>query len=237
MKPHVGLNADYEADGHAYHKLYVDYTRSVEAVGGVPIILPAFHDDEDILSVLATLDALVLTGGSDIDPELYGEKAHPATKKNAAERQWSDLRLAELAMVMEIPILGICLGCQLINVALGGTLIQDIGSENPEALEHSPPADGVRITHTVRIKDGSRLHSIVKADAIEANSTHHQAVKQLGRTLAATARAEDDVIEAVEIPNAWVLGVQWHPERMTDVVEHRALFEALVAAGAQSKPV
>ena len=232
MKPHIGLNADYKGGAKPYHKLYVDYTKAVEIAGGVPVIIPALEDDEDILTVMATLDGLVLTGGEDIDPAVYGEEAHPSVTRTPPQRQFSDLRLVELALVMEVPILGICMGCQLLNVALGGTLVQDIPSANPAAVPHEPPEGHAPVRHKVHVEEGSRLHKIVKATTIEADSSHHQAVKELGRGLVVTARAEDETIEAIELPNAWALGVQWHPERLTDEAQHRALFEALVAAGA-----
>jgi putative glutamine amidotransferase len=136
----------------------------------------------------------------------------------------------ELAFVMEIPILGICMGCQLINVALGGTLVQDIPSQHPAAIQHSPGGDGGKVMHCVEIAEQSRLHTIVKADSIMVESSHHQAVRDLGKGLVVTARAQDDTIEAVEQPGAWILGVQWHPERLVDMPEHKALFAALVAA-------
>jgi len=230
MKPHIGLNADYVPGAKAFHKLYADYTRAVQAGGGVPVVIPALEEDEDILSILATIDGLVLTGGEDLDPASYRERPHPSVALAAPERQRSDMRLVELALVMEIPILGICMGCQLVNVVLGGTLIQDISSQHPSAIEHSSGGGAATVMHLVEIAEQTRLHSIVKAGVIMADSTHHQAVKDLGKGLVVTARAEDDTIEAVELPGAWILGVQWHPERLIDRPEHRALFEALVAA-------
>jgi len=232
MKPHIGLNADYKAGEKAFHKLYVDYTKAVEAAGGVPVVISALSDDEDILSILATLDGLVLTGGDDIDPQVYGQAAHPSTSPISPERQHSDLRLIELAMVMEVPILGICMGCQLINVALGGTLLQDIPSQAPSQVPHGPSVYNAKTMHRVNVVDGTRLRTIVKAETILTDSSHHQAVAELGRGLVVSARAEDETIEAIELPGPWVLGVQWHPERTAGTPEHLALFEALVAVGA-----
>jgi putative glutamine amidotransferase len=231
MKPHIGLNADYATGAKPYHKLYVDYTRAVRLAGGIPVILPPLEEDEEILSILATLDGLVLTGGEDIDPKAYGQEPHPSVTVTPPERQYSDLRLVELAMVMEVPMLGICMGCQLINVALGGTLLQDIPTQHPNAIPHGPGKDAAKVLHPVKVAAGSRLHKIVGAETITTDSTHHQAVALMGKGLIISARAEDDTIEGIELASMWVVGVQWHPERLTERKEHLALFEALVAAG------
>jgi putative glutamine amidotransferase len=230
MKPHIGLNADYEPGAKPYHKLYANYTRAVQLGGGIPVIIPPLEDDEEILSILATLDGLVLTGGDDIDPKVYGQEPHPSVSAAAPERTFSDLRLVELALVMEVPILGICMGAQLINVALGGTLVQDIPTQHPNAIQHGPSADVAKVRHVVSIIDGTRLAQILGMQSVNADSTHHQAVGHLGRGLVVSAHAEDETIEAIELPGTWLLGVQWHPERLTDEKEHLALFEALVLA-------
>lgn len=230
MKPHIGLNADYVDAARPYHKLYAQYTDAVAAAGGVPVVIPNLSDDEDILSMLSALDGLVLTGGMDLHPSSYGHEPHPKTTTLATRRQSADARLVELALVMEIPVLGICLGCQLLNVALGGTLIQDIPSETTSAVKHNPATDGDKAIHRVRVEQGSRLFTIVGSPFIDVDSSHHQAIKSVGRNLAVAAWGDDEIIEAVEIPGRWVVGVQWHPERQIDSAPHKALFEALVAA-------
>lgn len=232
MKPHIGINADYEDGAKPYHKLYTDYTGAVVSAGGIPVILPDLHEDEDILSVLSSLDGLLLTGGRDVDPLLYGAHPHDATRVLSEERLLSDQRLVELALVMEMPLLGICLGCQQLNVALGGTLIQDVPSETGSSVPHAvagKPGEGVM--HTVRVIEGTRLHSILRTVELEVSSSHHQAIGELGKGLVVSAVSPgDDVIEALEVPDKWVVAVQWHPERQTAQKEHLALFEALVAA-------
>lgn len=230
MKPHIGLDADFKDDKRSYHKLYAQYTDAVLAAGGVPVIVPSLEDDEDVLSLLSALDGLVLTGGPDLDPKCYNEEPHASVVPLAARRQQSCRRLVDLALVMEIPVFGICLGCQLVNVALGGALIQDVPSQVDGAIAHNPSADDQKVLHPVRIEHGSRLHSIIKADSIGVDSSHHQAIGRLGRGLVVSARSDDGIIEAVEIPDKWVLAVQWHPERTIDRPEHLALFQALVAA-------
>jgi putative glutamine amidotransferase len=230
MKPHIGLDADFVDARRSYHKLYAEYTDAVSAAGGVPVVIPNLTDEEDILSMLSALDGLVLTGGYDLNPQSYHQEPHPSTEVMTVRRQKADARLAELALVMEIPILGICLGCQLINVALGGTLIQDIPSETTSTVKHAPDNDDDKAIHKVRVEQGSRLFSIAKEPFIDVDSSHHQAIKSLGRNLVVSAWGDDDVIEAIEIPGRWVLGVQWHPERSIDSSPHKALFEALVAA-------
>jgi len=230
MKPHIGLNADFVSGKKPYNKLYLNYSRSVEAGGGVPVIIPNLTDDEDLLSMLSSLDALILTGGYDLDPALYHEKPHPATETLAPERQRADVKLAELALVMEMPVLGICLGCQLLNVVLGGTLIQDIKSETASEIAHTPETDDGKALHSVHVGPGTKLLGIVKSSVLEVDSSHHQAIKSLGRNLTVSARSEDEIVEAIELPGKWVLGVQWHPERQIDSPPHKALFQALVAA-------
>jgi gamma-glutamyl-gamma-aminobutyrate hydrolase PuuD len=229
MKPHIGLDADFKDDARPHHKLYAQYTDAVLAAGGVPVIVPSLEDDEDVLSILSALDGLVLTGGPDLDPASYNEEPHASVVPLAARRQRATGRLVELALVMEIPVLGICLGCQVVNVALGGTLIQDVPSQVAGAIAHNP-ADDAKVLHAVTVEPGSRLHSIVRAETIEVDSSHHQAIGRLGRNLVVSARSADGIIEAVEIPAKWVLAVQWHPERTIDRPEHLALFRALVAA-------
>jgi putative glutamine amidotransferase len=183
------------------------------------------------------VDGILFSGGRDLPPSFYREaEIHDKTETLAPERATAEIALAAAAIESGLPVLGICMGCQLINVALGGSLFQDIPSEIGTAINHGRDDAGDKPVHTVRLEAGSRLHAIAGLGEMPVNSTHHQAVKALGRGLTAVARADDGVVEAVELPGRWVLGVQWHPERLRDTGKHMALFRALTAAALSRGP-
>lgn len=228
QKPIIGLNADFVPDARRpYHKLYLVYTRAIELAGGIPVVIPVGIGADDLRSTLDRLDGLVLTGGRDIDPALYGEARHETVNTSEAERQEADMCLARAALAHGLPIVGICLGCQLINVALGGSLVQDINTQTASRMAHGPSGDAPCL-HPVKVVSGSLLHSIVRSDSVEVDSSHHQAVKRLGGGVVVTASAEDGTVEAIEVPGSWVVALQWHPERQTDSPEQMAIFVALV---------
>ncbi|MHC4713151.1 MAG: gamma-glutamyl-gamma-aminobutyrate hydrolase family protein [Planctomycetota bacterium] len=225
----IGLNADFDKGGdRPFHKLFAEYTAAARAAGGLPILLPTFACKDEAVFALEGLDALILTGGRDVDPASYGRGKHPKTIIVPAERARSDILLARAALQRRRPLLGICMGCQLLNVAAGGTLIQDIPSRLPDALDHSRHDEGAGVVHGVDVTGGTRLHSIVGTLNLDVNSTHHQGIDRVGEGLVVSARSGDGVIEAVEAPDRWIIGVQWHPERLIARGEHLALFEALV---------
>ncbi|MGC8875347.1 MAG: gamma-glutamyl-gamma-aminobutyrate hydrolase family protein, partial [Chloroflexia bacterium] len=170
---------------------------------------------------------VLLTGGYDLPPEWYGQELHPRTKLADPQRLEGSRRLAEQAVNRGLPVLGICMGCQLLNVILGGDLIQDIPDLVGTAVPHSP----FGTFHRVRLDPGSRLFGILEAEDLEVNSSHHQAVGRPGSGLRPVAWAPDGVIEALESEDErFLLAVQWHPERMLDRPEQRALFQAFVDA-------
>lgn len=213
------------------------YAQAVVDAGGVPVWLEpaqvlAARGPEEILN---DLDGLLLSGGADIDPRYYGEVVRPeAGVKIDAQRDAAELLLTRAALVSDIPILGICRGIQVLNVAAGGSLHQDLGALPIDAAVHEQPASKKvwEAAHSVTVTKGSLLASLLGGGQVEVNSFHHQAVKALAPDFAVTAHAPDGVIEAVEHRSRpFVLGVQWHPERM---VSHsgimRKLFEALMDA-------
>jgi len=203
------------------------YTQAVARAGGVPLVIPPTDDRAALAAALARLDGLVLIGGLDIAPRLYGQKRHPRTRPADRRRQAGDRLLVELALAGDIPLLGICMGCQWINVAAGGDLIQDIPSQVGTAVRHAPR----ETFHPARVAPGSRLAAVLGRTELEVNSSHHQAIGRLAPGLRATAWAPDGVVEAAEgAGERFLLAVQWHPERLSDRPEHRALFEALVRA-------
>ncbi|HEX4107025.1 MAG TPA: gamma-glutamyl-gamma-aminobutyrate hydrolase family protein [Solirubrobacteraceae bacterium] len=201
------------------------YPSSVLAAGGVPVILPPVDADAD--AVLAHLDGLLLTGGPDVHPSAYGQEPDPALGPTHAELDRIEFALARRADELNMPVLAVCRGAQVLNVVRGGTLVQDLP-------DHRQPSAGTRTTHEVRIAPGSRLHELMAVDRAAVNSFHHQAVLELGRGLTAVAWAPDGIIEGVEATDRDLLvGVQWHAESLGAHPEHMRLFKALVAAAAR----
>lgn len=203
--------------------LGVRYADAVVAAGGAPVLLPPVPSTA--LDTLHVLDALVLAGGADLDPGRYGATLDPATGPPRPDRDASELLLARLCVDRAIPLLAICRGMQVLNVTLGGDLVQHL-PDRPGSAPHRG-GDAVFHARTVRVAPDTRLHSIVGQE-LDVHCYHHQAVRRLGEGLRATAWSEDGVVEAVEpaAPSGFVLGVQAHPEESDD----RRLFAALVAA-------
>jgi len=207
------------------------YVQAVARAGGMPLVVPATTDRAALAAALDRLDGLVLVGGLDIPPRLYGQRRHPRTRLANRQRLASDQLLVELALAHDLPVLGICMGCQWINVMAGGDLIQDIPSVVGTAVRHAPR----ETFHPARVEPGSRLAAILGRTELEVNSSHHQALGRSGQGLRAVAWAPDGIVEAVEGGGErFLLAVQWHPERLADRPEHLAIFQALVrAAGRQ----
>jgi putative glutamine amidotransferase len=205
-----------------------EYVAAVEEVGGIAVTLPA--QPKAVPELIAALDALILTGGGDIDPVHYGQPLHPATRSIDPDRDRFELDLTRMAVERRLPVLGICRGIQVLNVALGGTLIQDVPDQVPAALVHQTPEDAPIATHHVRLQANSRLAALIHSTGLLTNSDHHQAIQLLASTLRAVGWSQDGVVEAVESTDqAFVVGVQWHPELLfRDAAPHRRLFAGLV---------
>lgn len=230
-KPLIGINCDFDAEAQRAW-IHPHYYKSIQEAGGVAVLIPPQRDHSEISGILAALDGVLFTGGNDICPSLYGEEKHAETNVMAEERLNFDIAFAQEVLRRGMPCMGICLGCQLIHVAAGGRLIQDIPSEVPNALQHR------NAFHIIRLASGSRIAQILGSDEVEVNSYHHQAVPEPTNDFVATAWAPDNVIECIESKGSiFQLGVQWHPERITDRPEQRALFRAFVEACAESKQV
>jgi putative glutamine amidotransferase len=208
------------------------YVKALVAAGGVPLILSPLMGASLAASALEGCDGLLLTGGEDVDPSWYGADPSPLLDPPSQDRDLFELALFAVARQRGLPILGICRGIQLINVALGGTLYQDLPTERPGAVDHSPSGSRGARTHPIRIEPGTRTAIALEQTQLVVNSVHHQAIKDLAAALVATGWSSDGSIEAAEsIPGAsWILAVQWHPEEM--VGDRRApehgLFLALV---------
>jgi putative glutamine amidotransferase len=214
------------------------YIAAVEAAGGIPVILPIVRNPALCAALLKSLDGLLLTGsGPDIDPRRYGERQRFTFKVMSPERTRSEYALVIQARKRDLPVLGICGGMQLMTVALGGTLIQDIDKQLQDSLQHRMTGPATGICHGVRIARGSRLREILGREAVQVNSSHHQAVKTVPRTLKVSASSPDGVIEAVEDPSRrFFLGVQWHPEYLyRRYPAHAAIFGALITAARHSR--
>jgi putative glutamine amidotransferase len=199
--------------GHFMDYTFSDYSQAILHAGGAPVIVPAAQDRKSLARILSSLQGLILSGGPDVHPRRYGEEPLAGLGEVDEALDHMELMAAELAIEKNLPLLGICRGIQVLNIALGGTLYQDIASQVPESICHTPKTDKAVNTHTVRIEAGSRLHQIIGKREIWVNGKHHQAVKDSAPGLVVTARARDGVIEAVEHPGKrYVIGVQWHPE-------------------------
>lgn len=233
--PRIGVSGVVRQwDGNERTGVNAAYVRSVLAAGGVPVILSPVLGPSYAARAMDGVDGLVLSGGEDIHPALYGAEPSPHAYPPSRERDLFELALFAAARHRELPVLGICRGIQLVNVAMGGTLVQDLPTERPSDIPHDPGAARDARTHAVRLQEGSRAAQALGATELRVNSFHHQAVDRLAPGLIATGWSEDGVIEAAEAPGdaPWLLTVQWHPEEMHAEVKapERGLFRALVHA-------
>ncbi len=232
--PLIGVTTSVTID-KSPERAYVNasYLRAVEGAGGIPVLLPPYLSEQARRALWERLDGVLLTGGGDIDPARFNEPAHPTVADVSTLRDALEIDVVERALGDGIPLLAICRGLQVLNVALGGTLYQDLPADSPSHVVHSQKEPRDQATHAVKVMgEGTRLASIVGVPEIEVNSFHHQAIKRLAGGLKDVAWAPDGIIEAVEMEgDQFVLAVQWHPE---DLVEHdpaaRGLFAALTAA-------
>jgi putative glutamine amidotransferase len=213
-----------------------DYVEGVTEAGGVPVVLPPVVEPRAAAALLDGMDGLLLSGGSDLDPGYYGEEPVPELGVTIPERDAFEMNLLKHALRRKIPIFGICRGMQILNVALGGTLYQDLPSQMDHMvlLGHRQETPKWEPTHEVEVDGGSKVAGIMGTDELKVNSYHHQAIKDLASDLVAVACSPDGVIEAVEssdLSKRWIIGVQWHAEAMRDAgPEHQKLFEAHVLA-------
>lgn len=214
------------------------YTNALASAGLVPLVLPPV-DPATAIAALPAVRGLVLTGGEDLDAATFRQAPHPASGTPHAARDAYELALAREAQARRIPTLAICRGTQVMNVALGGTLIQDIPSLRPSDVDHDQSARRTERVHRTDVARASRLAGVIGATRIATNSSHHQAVDEVAQGLCVSARAEDGIIEALEPNDArwWMLAVQWHPEELTATAEDwdRRLFAAFADAVAHAE--
>jgi putative glutamine amidotransferase len=211
-----------------------DYLESIRRVGGEPIEIGAAT--EDAFGILGRADGLLLTGGGDVDPALYGEAPHPTFEPAEAGRDEFEIALVRAALTANLPCLAICRGMQVLNVALGGSLIQDIPDQVPGAVNHSVREPRYAIAHEVWVATKSLTFELLRehiedGEVCQVNSRHHQAVKRTAEGFEVTATAPDGVIEAMERPGSgFCVAVQWHPENFWRTGEFRSLFEGFLRA-------
>ncbi|NSW93021.1 MAG: gamma-glutamyl-gamma-aminobutyrate hydrolase family protein [Firmicutes bacterium] len=218
MKAIIGLTTFLGGKSRSFFSSVNDsYIYSVSAGGGVPVNIPISHNEEDYDSYIEILDGILFTGGDDIVPIYYGENPLKEVDSICSVRDEHEFKLFKKAYERKMPMLGICRGAQLLNVALGGNLYQDINQQIPDSLGHYPTesADD-ELYHSVKIKKESKLGNIFGEEKMYVNSFHHQSVKKLGTNLIITALSEDGIIEGIEsIEDRFLIGVQWHPECLT----------------------
>ena len=245
MKPVIGVTPDFNAGDRKdmggrepTYFLRARYLRAIEDLGGIPLILPLAEESSLRRHLMKKLDGLLLTGsGPDLPPKSYGERQRYRYAVMSRKRSSFELEMASVAADSGLPVLGICGGMQVLNVALGGTLIQDIPSQLSSALRHQQTTPTTRLSHSVQVTPKSLLRRIVRKPRIRVNSSHHQSIKEVAPTLVVSALAPDGVIEAVESRrHPFLLGVQWHPEFLYDHDSMaRRIFSAFLKASRSRK--
>ncbi|MBI3803677.1 MAG: gamma-glutamyl-gamma-aminobutyrate hydrolase family protein [Nitrospirae bacterium] len=240
MRPVIGITSDYNGGDRpefggkiATCFLRDRYVQAIESTGGIPLLLPPLEAPlKSAQAILDRIDGLLLTGsGPDIDPAAYGERRRFPFKTVHPKRFSLERALIRHALRREMPILGICGGMQMLNVAAGGSLYQEIREEIPKAIQHQR---GGKPAHLISIQKGSLLSKIIKRDQLRVNSAHHQGVNRVARGYIANAESPDGVIEGIEAVNhPFVLGVQWHPEFLNAEDRSRSLFKSFLKMATQ----
>lgn len=233
MRPIIGLTHSLQGNEDSVYTP-TSYPNAIIEAGGTPIFLPVTSDPELLSQYLDMVDGILFTGGDDIDPQFFGENQIWGCGEVIPKRDECEIRLCRMALERKTPVLGICRGIQLLNVALGGTLYQDLASQKKDSIRHQQQQRSRYGSHPVALSNGSRLAGIYGRNSVMVNSHHHQAVKDAAEALAVTALSPDGVIEGIEMPgHPFFVGVQWHPERQVqnpEDTEHIKLFRAFVDA-------
>jgi putative glutamine amidotransferase len=233
--PLIGITSSLTEDesGSPVSQIGQAYINAVQNAGGVPIIIPVGLNPAPLTDLLPRLDGLLLSGGGDIDPKRFNGQPNPKVSGVSPERDRIEFTLLEKALAAGKPLLAICRGIQVLNVAFGGDLYTHIQDQLEPALKHDwyPKFPRNKLAHTVSLKCGSKLHEIFGDDEIQVNSLHHQGISKVGKGLEATAFAPDGLVEGLEVQSAhFALGVQWHPECLPDDAGMQSLFRALIDA-------
>lgn len=233
-RPVIGVSCGrYPLSGHGGYGQGISepYIEALRKYGAIPLLIPGNLSQEEVRSLMSRLDAVLLTGGADVEPSVYGEERQPYCGDSDRRRDECEISIARAAVESDVPLLAICRGIQVLNVALGGNLYQDVVNEYDGRISHRA-GRGVKLAHRVRVQPESLLCRCLNEQQLEVNSRHHQAVKRIAPSLQAVAWAEDELVEAVESPSKrFIIGVQWHPEDLIGEVEHAvALFRCFVEA-------
>ena len=238
MKPIIGVIPLVDIERNSFWML-PGYMNGIIAVGGMPIMLPLTSDPKDIADLLSQIQGIVFSGGHDVDPAFFGEPVLNDTVKTCVSRDEMELEVLRQALDLDMPILGICRGIQLMNVGLGGSLYQDLPTQHPSDVCHRQEPPYYQPVHAVAVDPESSLGRLIQKDHLQVNSMHHQAIKDLAADFSVMAVSEDGLIEAAEIKGkrfAWA--VQWHPEHLYPVdPDHRAVLEAFVQAAKEYQTV
>jgi putative glutamine amidotransferase len=229
-KPLIGIGSDVQSTPGKRERafVYTTYVDSLRRAGAIPVLIPP--QPENARDLVDELDGILLAGGEDCDPAAYGEERHPTVEPMDPRRQSNDLSLAKMARERGIPTLGICLGLQMMNVAAGGSLVQDIDSQMETDIQHDSTPEN-RVRHDVVVEKGTKLASILGERELNVNSSHHQAINKVPDELKITAHATDGIVEGLEDPrHPFYVGVQWHPEDMKGEDSASSIFGAFVEA-------
>lgn len=234
MKPRIGmLIRRKSADNHFV--IGLNDVNAIKNAGGLPVLVPVADDRDDLQAYIDSIDALYVPGGPDINTLLFGEEPIAGMGFSRRSDDLFEMEAVRMAYAAKKPVLGICRGIQVINVALGGTIYQDIPSQVPNALRHRQPDPGCEMTHTVKIEKGSILYQLAAGETAEVNTFHHESIKDAAKCLKVTATAPDGIIEAVESEDGLVFGTQWHPELLQAAGGvHKAVFSRFVEAAARA---
>ena len=237
-KPVIGITVSRKPDKVEGFLDFVPsaYPTAVRIAGGIPLLIPNDFPLDELPGLVNDLAGVLLSGGGDVHPSRYQQELHSKTHHTSSERDALEIHLAQLAVQSDLPLLGICRGHQLLNIALGGNLYQHLPDERPSNINHSTPDSIAKdhIAHQVKIAEESALHHILEVDTLDVNSRHHQAVSTPAPNLKVTAYASDGLIEACELAgHRFCIGVQWHPENLQMMSEHKKVFTSFIAAASQ----
>ncbi|HLR80136.1 MAG TPA: gamma-glutamyl-gamma-aminobutyrate hydrolase family protein [Bacillota bacterium] len=238
MKPVIGITSSMEVD-ETYYMTAIDNVKAVEKAGGLSLILPYWQEDRDIGRMVKMLDGLYMTGGYDINPTLFGEEPHRQLGTIIPSRDAFEIELVKQMLKENKPILAVCRGCQVLNIAAGGDMYQDIYAQNEqELLQHTQRAPKGHGSHFVDVLKGSLLSQLTGVEKLLVNSRHHQANRNVVEPLKVSGKATDGIIEAIESKDhSFVLGLQWHPENMAMANDEvsRAIFRGFIQACQQDE--
>lgn len=230
MKPLIGVSCNQRSNPGRI-VLRNEYLAVIEENDGLPVVVPVNPDPRILEETLSRCDGLLLTGGGDIHPAFYGKPEDCVIRGGDWRRDCYEIILTDFALRVNMPVLAICRGMQILNIYLNGTLYRDLRLEFPEAEAHETETVGARCFHPVKILRGTKLYRILGEEEVTVNSSHHQAVNKLGDSLITSGLSPSGIVEAVEsVTDRWVIGVQWHPERLTGVRAMPGLIREFVKA-------